>query len=67
MYRSEHSGFAPEEANRVAFVEPEVYCVGRWIDRGLKHHTAYFYRVCAVDRQGRRGPMSEEFSGVTKE
>ena len=67
VYRGERSGFTADEHSRVAFAEPEEYCEGRYVDRGLKHHTRYFYRVCAVDKQGSRGPLSEEFSAWTKE
>ncbi len=67
LYRSEESGFVPSEENLLAKVEPGVYRVGLYVDEGLKTHTAYFYRVCAVNTDGVRGEMSREFSGITKE
>lgn len=68
LYRSEESGFAPNESTFVADIlqEPE-FVVGRYVDKGLKEHTAYYYRVCAVNKAGQRGEMSEEFCGITKE
>ena len=35
--------------------------------RGLKNHTPYYYRVCAVNTSGQAGPMSREFSAYTRE
>ena len=68
LYRSEVSGFTPDETTFVAdvFQEPE-YVVGRYVDKGLKKHTAYYYRVCAVNKSGQRSEMSDEFCGITKE
>jgi len=68
LYRSEVSGFAPDEQSLVAkvFQEPE-YVVGRYVDKGLKEHTCYYYRVCAVNDKGQRSQMSREFSAYTKE
>ncbi|MCR4621853.1 MAG: hypothetical protein K5663_07185 [Clostridiales bacterium] len=67
LFRSEETGFTPNDTNLVATVEPEEYCVGRFVDRGLRHHTQYFYRVRTVDTIGRTGPFSPEFSAWTKE
>ena len=68
LYRSEVSGFEPDEQSLVAkiFQEPE-YVVGRYVDKGLKEHTCYYYRVCAVNDKGQRSQMSREFSAYTKE
>ena len=68
LYRSEISGFTPDETTFVADIlqEPE-YVVGRYVDKGLKEHTPYYYRVCAVNKSGQQSEMSEEFCGITKE
>ena len=67
LYRSEVSGFTPDENTFLARVEPEVYREGRYVDMGLNVHTCYYYRVCAVNKQGLAGPMSREFSAFTRE
>jgi hypothetical protein len=67
LYRSEQSGFTPDESTFLAEVLPEKYREGRYVDTGLKRHTPYFYRVCAVNRSGVCGPMSREFSAFTRE
>ena len=67
LYRGETPDFIAGEDTLIATVEPECYCVGRYSDTGLKNGTCYYYRVCAVDREGRHGPLSEVFSGRTKE
>ena len=67
LYRSEEAGFLPDESTFLARVEPEVYRTGRYVDEGLKHHTCYYYRVCAVNKAGKAGPMSREFSAFTRE
>ena len=51
----------------MADILPEEYVVGRYEDRGLKDHTCYYYRVCAVNKQGICGPVSDEFSAYTRE
>ena len=68
LYRSEVSGFTPDETTFVADVfQEEEFVVGRYVDKGLKEHTPYYYRVCAVNKNGKQGPMSEEFWAYTKE
>ncbi len=67
LYRSEQSGFTPSEETFIAKVEPGIYRTGLYVDRGLKTHTAYFYRARAVNMEGAAGAFSDEFSGGTKE
>ena len=67
LYRSEQSDFTADESTFIADVMPEEYCVGRYEDKGLKEHTAYYYRVCAVNKNNICGELSEVFCGITKE
>lgn len=67
LFRSEESGFTPDESNLIAHIPPEKYVVGRYIDEGLKKHTPYYYRVRAVNVLGAAGAFSDEFVGITKE
>lgn len=67
LYRSECLDFEPNEDTFVADVMPEEYCVGRYEDLGLKEHTCYYYRVCAVNQSGTCSEMSRVFSGITRE
>ncbi len=67
LYRSEHSGFEANSASFLADVPSEAYCVGRFVDSGLKEHTCYYYRVCAVNKAGVCGPLSREFFAYTRE
>ena len=67
LYRSETSGFTPDESTFIADVQPEEYRVGRYEDVDLKEHTCYYYKVQAVNKAGQRSEMSPEFSAFTKE
>ncbi len=67
LYRGEEPGFIADDNSFVADIVPEEYCVGRYVDTDLKHHTQYYYRVCAVNKNGLCGELSEEFSAYTKE
>lgn len=67
LYRSQSTGFTPNEQTFVADVQPEEYRVGRYVDVDLKAHTCYYYRVQAVNKKGQTGPLSEEFFAFTRE
>jgi hypothetical protein len=67
LYRGDSPEFELGENTFVAKVEPGPYVVVPYEDKGLKPHTAYYYRVRAVDRDGHRGPPSEVCMGVTRE
>ena len=67
VFRSETEEFSANESTFIAKVMPEEFTVGRYIDKGLKTNTRYYYRVAAVDKDGKRGPLSREFSALTKE
>lgn len=67
LYRGEYAGFESNNDSFLADVQPEDYCVGRYVDSGLKEHTCYYYRVCAVNNSGICGPLSREFSAYTRE
>ncbi len=67
VYRSETPDFELNETTFLAKVEPGPYVVVPYEDKGLRPHTAYYYRVRAVDRDGHRGPPSEVCRGVTRE
>lgn len=67
LFRGESADFAADDSTHVADVLPEEYVVGRYVDTGLKTHTEYFYRVCAVNTDGVCGEMSHVFSAITKE
>ena len=59
--------FIVDDSTHIADVLPEEYVVGRYVDTGLKTHTEYFYRVCAVNTDGVCGELSNVFSAITKE
>ena len=67
LYRGETPDFELNENTFRAKVEPGPYVVVPFADKGLKPHTAYYYRVRAVDRDGHRGQPSEVCRGVTRE
>ena len=67
LYRSIMPDFEANDETFVADVEPGVYRVAGYQDKGLKSHTEYYYKVCAVNDKGVCGEMSEVFSGITKE
>lgn len=67
LYRGCTEDFVPSKSNLVAKVEKGEYCVARYVDTGLEHHKAYFYRVRAVNEAGKAGVFSDVFCGVTRE
>ena len=68
LYRSDSPDFELNETTFVAKVEPGPYVVVPFEDKGLlKPHTAYYYRVRAVNRDGHKGQASEVCRGVTCE
>lgn len=66
VYRGLEPDFVADASSLIAEVKPEQYCVGRYCDMGLARNTRYYYRVCAFDRDGACGPMSDVFSARTK-
>jgi len=58
------AGFT-EKPGGIAWDGDESYFVGRYLDQGLKPATRYRYRVRAVDKKGKKGILSREFSGET--
>ena len=67
LFRGDSSDFTADDSTHIADVLPEDYVVGRYVDTGLKSHTEYFYRVCAVNKDGVCGEISNVFSAITKE
>lgn len=67
LFRGETADFIVDDSSHIADVLPEEYVVGRYVDTGLKTHTEYFYRVCAVNKDGICGELSDVFSATTKE
>ena len=60
VYRAEKPGLAGEDGTLIGEAQPEEYVVGRFVDEGLKDDTVYYYRVRAVGKDGRAGPLSDE-------
>lgn len=67
LFRGGDAGFAPDDKTFVARIEPGPCVVVPFEDTGLKPHMTYYYRVVAVDRDGRRGPPSDVCAGTTRE
>lgn len=67
LFRSETPECEPGEKAFVATVPPGPYVVVPFEDMGLKPHTAYYYRIRAVDRAGHKGVPSDVCVGVTRE
>jgi hypothetical protein len=67
LFRGTEESFVADNKSLIALIEPEEYCVGRYVDKGLDHHTRYFYRLRTVDKRGKCGPLSEVFYAWTKE
>ncbi len=67
VYRSLEKDFEITDETFIARVEPEEFCVGRYVDNGLEKNTCYYYRVAAVSKDGVLGEASEECAVFTKE
>lgn len=67
LYRSEHKNFTADDSTLIASVQPTGYAVERYEEVGLKTNVRYYYKICAVNKQGRHGGLSDEFSAVTRE
>ncbi len=67
LYRGDTPDFEINETTFLAKVQPGPYVVVPFEDKGLKPHTAYYYRVRAVDRDGHKGQPSQVCRGVTRE
>ena len=67
LYRSKEENFLADESTFVADIYLEEYVVGRYVDTDLENNTKYYYKVCAIDKNGNSGRMSEEFCAYTKE
>lgn len=67
LYRSENGGFAADEKTFVAKVPTDKFRVRSFEDSGLKPFTRYHYKVRAVDKSGRKGEFSNEFSAFTSD
>lgn len=67
LFRSPSPDCPANAKTFVAEVPPGPYVVVPFTDKGLKPHTKYYYRVRAVDRDGRKGPPSEVCVGITRE
>jgi len=64
VHRSTQQGFDPGNSTRVATLElsSELRLLNRqmYTDRAVEENTKYFYRVCAIDGAGQKGPFSSE-------
>jgi hypothetical protein len=67
LFRSETADSELAENTLLATVQPGSYVVVPFEERGLKPDTPYYYRVRAVDRDGRKGQPSDVCRGVTHE
>src|SRR5690606_10812483 len=55
LYRGTQPDFVVDKRSFVDKILPGPYVVVPFEDSGLKPHTKYYYRVCAVDEDGNRG------------
>ncbi len=67
LYRGDRPDFKLSDDTFLAKVEPGPYVTVPYEDKGLKPHTAYYYRVRAVDRDGHKGVPSDLCHGTTRE
>ena len=67
LYRGDEPDFAVCQKTKIAEVKPGPYLTTVvYTDRGLQPNTVYYYRVLAVDRNGRKGEPSDVCEGVTR-
>ena len=67
LHRSRKPNFTPSAETLLAKVPPGPFVVVSYDDQGLEPSTTYYYRVAAVDAEGRRGPFSAVWSGTTRD
>ena len=67
LYRGRDASFKPADESLIAKVPPGEFAVVSYDDSGLRPGTRYYYRVRAVDAAGHRGPLSDIFSGKTRD
>ena len=70
IHRSTQQGFDPGDATLKATLElnAELSLLNRqmYTDRAVEGNTTYYYRICAIDNSGQKGPFSDEVNMNTK-
>ena len=67
LYRGDKPDFVVGPASLIARVPPGPYVTVPFEDKGLKVHTAYYYRVLAADQAGHASEPSGLCEGITRE
>jgi hypothetical protein len=67
LHRGTKPDFAVGAESLLAKVEPGLCVTVQYEDKGLKTHTAYYYHVLAIDRDGHASEPSEVCEGITRE
>jgi len=67
LHRSRKPHFVASSGTLVAKVPPGEFAVVSFDDTGLESGTTYYYRISAVDRDGRKSVFSESFCGTTRD